>query len=101
MARTGRDHYGNHCVTVMIGKNVAPSVIGGLTTDSTGSCEASGITSATGAASTSGDITADATHDAAARTLGAALGIPASVMNADFVSTAGGVVVPAAVVAVP
>ncbi len=101
MARTGRDHYGNHCVTVMIGKNVAPSVIGGLTTDSSGSCEASGIDSATGAADPAGDITADDTHAALARTLGAALGIPASVMNADFVSTAGGAVVPAAVVAVP
>ena len=101
MSRSGRDHYGNHCVTVMIGKNVAPSVIGGLTLDSTGSCEASGIDSSTGAADPSGDISADNSHDAAARTLGAALGIPASVMNADFISTAGGAVVPAAVVAVP
>jgi hypothetical protein len=101
MSRSGRDHYGNHCVTVMIGKNVAPSVIGGLTTDSTGSCEASGIDSSTGAADTAGDISADNTHDAAARTLGAALGIPASVMNSDFIASAGGAVVPAALVSVP
>jgi hypothetical protein len=101
MSRSGRDHYGNHCVTVMIGKNVAPSVIGGLALDSTGSCEATGIDSSSGAPDPSGDITADMSHDACARTLGAALGIPASVMNNDFISTAGGAVVPAAVVTVP
>jgi hypothetical protein len=101
MSRSGRDHYGNHCVTVMIGKNVAPSVIGGLALDPTGSCEATGIDSSSGAPDPSGDITADMSHDACARTLGAALGIPASVMNNDFISTAGGAVVPAAVVAVP
>ena len=28
--RTGRDHYGNHSVMVMIGKNVKPGVIGGV-----------------------------------------------------------------------
>jgi hypothetical protein len=100
-ARAGRDHYGNHSVTVMIGKNVKPSVIGGIVPDSSGAYEASGIVSATGASSTSGDITADDTHVAAARTLGAALGIPASVMNADFVTAAGGAVVPAAIVTVP
>jgi hypothetical protein len=100
-SRAGRDHYGNHCVTVMIGKNVAPGVIGGITPDSSGAYVAAGISSATGAASASGDISPDDTHLAAARTLGAALGIPASVMNGDFISSAGGAVVPAALVSVP
>jgi Protein of unknown function (DUF1501) len=100
-SRAGRDHYGNHCVTVMIGKNVAPGVIGGITAASSGAYVASGISSASGAASTSGDISADDTHVAAARTLGAALGIPASVMNGDFIQSAGGAVVPAALVTVP
>jgi hypothetical protein len=100
-SRAGRDHYGNHCVTVMIGKNVAPGVIGGITPDSTGAYVAAGISSASGAASTSGDISADNTHVAAARSLAAALGIPASVANNDFIPGAGGAVVPAALVSVP
>ena len=33
--RTGRDHYGNHSVMVMIGKNVKPGVIGGVIPNST------------------------------------------------------------------
>jgi hypothetical protein len=100
-SRAGRDHYGNHAVTVMIGKNVAPGVIGGPVPDSSGAYVASGIDSSTGAASSSGDIKADSTHDAAARTLAAALGIPASVMANDFVASAGGKVVAAALTSVP
>jgi hypothetical protein len=96
-ARAGRDHYGNHAVMVMIGKNVKPSVIGGLTTPASGNAlQASAIDSATGAASASGDIPATQTHVAAARTLGVALGIPSSQLNTDFISSAGGKVVNAA-----
>jgi hypothetical protein len=93
-ARAGRDHYGNHAVMVMIGKNVKPSVIGGLTTPASGNAlQASSIDSATGAASASGDIPAAQTHVAAARTLGVALGIPSSVIAGDFITSAGGKVV--------
>ena len=75
----GRDHFGNHNVMVIIGKNVKPSVIGGVTADSKGTLVASGIDSATGAAVASGgDIDATKTQTSAARTLGAALGIPDS-----------------------
>ena len=95
-SRAGRDHYGNHSVTVMIGKNVAPSVIGGVTKNSSGAYVASGITSATGAASTSGDIAVDDTHVAAARTLGAALGLSSTLVASDFVGSAGGKIVTAA-----
>jgi len=96
-ARAGRDHYGNHAVMVMIGKNVKPSVIGGLTTPASGNAlQASAIDSATGAASASGDIAANQTHVAAARTLGVALGIPSSQLTGDFISSAGGKVVNAA-----
>ena len=96
-ARAGRDHYGNHAVMVMIGKNVKPSVIGGLTTPASGNAlQASAIDSATGAASASGDIPANQTHVAAARTLGIALGIPSSQLAGDFISSAGGKVVNAA-----
>jgi hypothetical protein len=100
-SRAGRDHYGNHAVTVMIGKNVSPGITGGPVTDSTGAYVASPIDSSSGAASSSGDIAADSTHDAAARTLAAALGIPASVMANDFVASAGGKVVASALTSVP
>jgi hypothetical protein len=50
---------------VMIGKNVAPGVTGG-------------------------DVPAAASHVSAARTLGAVLGIPDSVMSTDFVAAEGG-----------
>ncbi len=99
--RTGRDHYGNHSVTVMIGKNVVSGVVGGVTTDASGAYVASAIDSSSGAASASGDITSDGTHDAAARTLAAALGIPATVVSSDFIASAGGKVVAAALTTVP
>jgi hypothetical protein len=101
MSRAGRDHFGNHCVTVMIGKNVAPGVIGGITTDSSGAYVASDISSSTGQAMTGGDIPVAETHVAAARTLCGALGIPASVTANDFLATAGGKLVPSALVSVP
>lgn len=99
-SRTGRDHYGNHAVTVMIGKNVAPSVIGGVAAASSGAYQASDIDSASGNAATGGDIPAAQAHVAAARTLGVALGIPESQLAGDFVTSAGGKVVRAALVGV-
>jgi uncharacterized protein DUF1501 len=96
-ARAGRDHYGNHAVMVMIGKNIKPGVIGGLTTPASGNAlQASDIDSATGTAKAGGDIPAAQTHVAAARTLGVALGIPSAQLNTDFISSAGGKVVNAA-----
>ena len=63
---------------------------------------ASGIDSATGAAVASGgDIDATKTQTSAARTLGAALGIPDSVAANDYISAAGGKVVPAALANLP
>jgi hypothetical protein len=97
-SRTGRDHYGNHSVMMMVGKNVRPGVIGGVTKASSGAYVATGIDSATGAAAPSGDIAAADTHVAAARTLGAALGIPESVLADDFMKDAGGKLVSKALV---
>jgi hypothetical protein len=99
-SRTGRDHYGNHAVTVMIGKNVAPGVIGGVAAGTGGAYQASDIDSATGNAATGGDIPAAQTHVAAARTLGVALGIPEAQLSTDFVASAGGKVVRPALVGV-
>jgi hypothetical protein len=92
-SRAGRDHYGNHAVAVMIGKNVAPGVTGGVVKASSGAYVASDISSATGAATAGGDIAAADTHLAMARTLGVALGIPSTVLSDDFVAGAGGKVV--------
>jgi hypothetical protein len=89
-SRSGRDHYGNHSVMMMVGKNVKPGVIGGVTAASSGAYVASDIDSASGAAAPGGDIPAAETHVAAARTLGAALGIPDGVLADDFVGDAGG-----------
>ena len=76
-SRAGRDHYGNHSVMMITGKNIKPSVIGGITGTA---LQASPIDSATGLASASGDIPAAQTHVAAARTLGGA-GIPTATLN--------------------
>jgi hypothetical protein len=98
----GRDHFGNHNVMVIIGKNVKSSVIGGVTADSKGTLVASGIDSATGASVASGgDIDTTKTQTSAARTLGAALGIPDAVAANDYIAAAGGKVVTAALANVP
>ena len=100
-SRSGRDHYGNHSVMLMIGKNVAPGGTGGVVaTGSSGAYAASPIDSTTGLPSASGDIAAAKTHVSAAKTLGVALGIPAGQLDADFINNAGGKVVSTAVTGV-
>ena len=98
--RTGRDHYGNHSVMVMIGKNVKPGVIGGVIASSTtararlpGRRHRLGDRRAGDAAATSPPTKS---HAAAVRTLGAALGIPETVAAGDYTAGAGGKVVTAA-----
>lgn len=97
-SRSGRDHYGNHSVMLMVGKNVKPGVIGGVAKGSTGAYGAADIDSSTGAAAPGGDIPAAETHVAAARTLGAALGIPDDAIANDFTASAGGKIVRQALV---
>ena len=67
-ARTGRDHYGNHAVSVLIGKNVAPGVTGGVMKGTGAAYSASDIDSATGAPVVGGDLPAAKTNVALART---------------------------------
>ena len=55
-SRTGRDHWGNHNVMVMVGKNFKSSVVGGVVADSSGGYDANGINPSTGLASASGGI---------------------------------------------
>jgi hypothetical protein len=99
-ARTGRDHFGNHAVSVMIGKNVAPGVTGGVVKGTSGAYAASDIDSATGAAATGGDIPVAQSNVALARTLGAALGIPSTLLGPDLAPSAGGKAVSAALTGV-
>jgi len=107
-SKAGRDHYGSHSVAVMIGKNVAPGVTGGVTNVSSsfgGGSSALGagdIDSASGAVVASGgDVSRLDTHVAMARTLGAALGIPQAQMDTALVQGGTGKVIPSAVVSVP
>jgi hypothetical protein len=91
-SRAGRDHYGNHNVSLMIGKNVAAGVTGGITPGS-GGYVASDIASATGLPQAGGDVPVAQSHVAYARTLGVALGIPRSQLEAAFIGSAGGKVI--------
>lgn len=85
-AQAGRDHFGNHAVMVMIGKNIAPGVTGGTGVITGSVYGATGIDSTTGASMlTGGDIAQTNTGISAAKTLGAALGIDQSLMKADFI----------------
>jgi hypothetical protein len=106
-SKAGRDHYGNHSVAVMIGKNVAPGVTGGVLNVSGGfgssgtALGAGDIDSSSGAVVSGGDVARLDTHVAMARTLGAALGIPQSEMDKALVMGGTGKVIPSAVVTVP
>lgn len=73
-AREGRDHFGNHAVMVMIGKNVRGGVTGGVSLIANGVFGAAAI----------GGVTRADTHLAAAKTLGVALGIDAAQLDRDF-----------------
>ena len=80
----GRDHFGNHAVMVMIGKNIAPGVTGGTGIITGSVYGATGIDSTTGASTSSGDVAQADTGVSAAKTLGAALGIDQSLLKPDF-----------------
>jgi Protein of unknown function (DUF1501) len=92
-ARTGRDHYGNHAVSVLIGKNIAAGVTGGVVKGTSGAYSASDIDSASGKPVTGGDIPVASSNLALARTLGVAIGIPSAALDADLAAGAGGKVV--------
>jgi hypothetical protein len=84
-SRAGRDHYGNHSVMVVIGKNVNAGVYGGPYAKNAGDAYVAGdIDSKTGAMTPGGDITAANSHISAARTLGSIIGIPDSVAANDY-----------------
>ncbi len=78
----GRDHLGNHHVTVMIGKQLKGGIVGGVAKNEKGAdWKAVPIASATGAGGPGGDISFEDSLGAASKTLGAALGVPATVLD--------------------
>lgn len=72
--RTGRDHLANHHCTLMIGKNVRGSVIGGVA-PMAGDFGAMPIDSKSGRGVASGDIAFNDTLGAVGKTLGVACGV--------------------------
>lgn len=70
----GRDHLANHHATVMIGKGLKGSVVGGLMPKA-GDYAAMPIVSATGVGDLGGDIPFEETLGAVGKTLGTAIGV--------------------------
>lgn len=98
----GRDHYGDHCVTVVIGKNVNPGVYGGVAAIGGGAAfGATDIDSATGSSMTGGDIPRLQSQVSVVKTLGAIVGLTQATMQNDFVAAATGKPIPAAVASYP
>jgi hypothetical protein len=79
---TGRDHWGSHHATVMIGKNLRGGVVGGLEPKS-GDYVARAIDSKTGAGVAAGDVPFEDTLGAMGKTLGAALGVSSAALDAN------------------
>lgn len=81
----GRNHNQNHHVLMLAGARVRPSVIGGLVPLS-GDFAASAIDSSTGLGSPSGDVPPEASLESAGKTLGAALGLSAELLDRRIIS---------------
>ncbi len=83
---TGRDHWGSHHVTVMIGKSIRGGVVGGLE-PKVGDYYATPIDSKSGRATPGGgDIPFAETLSAMAKTLGAATGLGRPVLDSNIAS---------------
>jgi len=97
-ARSGRDHYGDHSVAVVIGKHVKPGVYGGVRPVGN-QLGASAIVSSTGesvASDADGDIPRLETHVAMGRTCGLLLGLPSEQVDDMFNVGVGGKAITAA-----
>jgi hypothetical protein len=80
----GRDHWGSHHVSLMIGKGFQPGVIGGVTPQA-GDYAALPIDSATGRGMAQGaDIPFNDTLAALGKTLGAGLGLSEAMLDASI-----------------
>jgi hypothetical protein len=93
--RHGRDHWGPHSTSIIIGKNVKPGLYGGLVARG-GDFYATGFDSSTGAGVVDGgDVKFEDTLVAAGRTLGASVGLNAATLEKEMpgVKTLTGVLV--------
>jgi hypothetical protein len=77
----GRDHNGDHHVTVMSGPNIKGSVIGGVAKMSGADYGATAIDSSTGTSSTNGDIGFSETFGSMGKTLARAVGLSDTVVQ--------------------
>ena len=80
----GRTHHSKHHVTMMIGKYVKPSVIGGLEPSDNNDFQAMGIDSMSGMGSNSGDISYEEGLPSVGKTLGAVLGLHESTLDSEI-----------------
>ena len=80
---SGRDHLGNHHCSVMIGKGLKGSVVGGVT-PMNGDYGALAIDAATGSGVSVGDVPFGETFAAVGKTLGAAVGVDSTYLNANI-----------------
>ena len=82
LGTAGRDHWGSHHVTVVIGKPFKAGVIGGVelkgTTPTSQEWYATPINSTTGASDSAGDITVNDSLAAVGKTIGKGVGVPES-----------------------
>ncbi len=79
----GRDHNGNHHVTVLVGDPIKPAVVGGVRVEGD-DYGASEFDSATGAPTTGGDIGFFETFGSMAKTLGRALGVEQDILDTEI-----------------
>jgi uncharacterized protein (DUF1501 family) len=80
----GRDHWGSHHVTMLTGKYIRPGVVGGLVPTANSRVKeymAGAFDSTTGRLSDSGDVPAGESLGAVSKTMGAALGVPTTVLD--------------------
>jgi len=90
----GRNHNSNHHCSVLIGAPFKSAVIGGVTLQTSGvDYRAQGFDSATGAANDAGDVLYEDTLASVGKTIGAATGVPQSVLDTQITK---GKVIPAA-----
>jgi hypothetical protein len=81
---SGRDHLGNHHCSVMIGRGLKGSVIGGVA-PLNGDYGALAIDSITGVGAASGDIPFAETFASVGKTLGAAVGVDSTYLDANII----------------
>lgn len=82
LGTTGRDHWGTHHVTVLIGKPIKPGLVGGMELKNN-EYNATPFDSITGASSAAGDVPMNDGLAALGKTIGTAVGLSDAQLNTD------------------